>query len=159
MEPTQRIFRLTCYVRAFSKLVEDFDGKQKVSYNTLMVCLIPERNDEFFRFYHAWVPENPDESPETAVEIPNPFSPYAKVAIRCGGDLNNTLGGFDGPYLFVMSKGMAQYLASKKDGQRIVVKVLPEADEALADHSYDGEGNYDLIPGQELHPYANKNRD
>ena len=159
MDVTQRFYRLTCYVKAFSKRVDDFNGVKNVSYNTLIVCLVPEKNDEFFRFHHAWVPENQNETPEVVGEISHPYSPYARLAVRMGGDLNNKLGGFDGPYLFVMTTGMAQYLASKKSNERIAVKILPEGDESLADFSVDAEGDFDLVSGQELHPYSEVSKD
>jgi hypothetical protein len=153
MEPTERIYNLTAKVVAFKKKVDDFDGTKATSYESLMVCLVPEHNDEFARFAAAWMPQALGEYTEIVTMVANhPVSPFARMSVHAGGDKNNALGVFQGPYLFVMTTGMAQYLARKKNGQRIAVKVVPEQNDDLADQAADAEGDFDLIAGQELMP-------
>jgi len=137
---TKPDFILKTKVKFFEKWVDDHGRR----YFRKMALLIPELNDEARLFFNKWLPDTSEEHYELVALIPSVNSP-SRLSIHRGGDQKS-----EKHYLFVMSKGVEEDLIKFfKEGDTVMVHVLPEEADEQADQMRDSDGNFDLVPGQE----------
>jgi len=136
IEPTQREYKLKCKVEIKEITVNDL-GKQ---FTRKCTYLVPDMTDQAMWFFSAWLPDADEEYFELALIIGYPISGPCRGAILRGSK------NLQKKHIFVMSKGVSEeFQKLRQDGQNVLVTVLPEGSEAVAEDAQDSDGSYDLL--------------
>lgn len=136
-EKTKRPYVLKCKVHAMETTYDDVQSQGSQGLVTeKMIYLKPESCSETDRFYDAWLPSGifirPDgskigkEHHEVAVQCGHPINGYFRCAVKRGDK------DFPHFHLFVMTMSAEKELL-EMDGKTIIITVLPEDEEHLAE--------------------------
>lgn len=140
-DPTYKKYNLTCTTKFFSKEIKEDIGKGVIqSYRRKLVLLVPETNDEFYRFASAWLPSDSKSHFELAAQLAAPAHSPVRLSVHLGHDEK-----LDKPYLFVMSKGVEDILVKYKEGLRLQVTTLPANEDDEADNVEASQGNFEVM--------------
>lgn len=142
LDPNEREYVLSCVV----EFVKGSTTVRGLKMDRTMAILVPKDNDQREMFLRAWLPDVKEQTFEVVGYVPGVVDSPCRFSVHRGPDKYS-----ERHYLFVMSKGVEETLVERvKAGETIVgVKIYgADADieeEAVADNTADGSGNYEVL--------------
>lgn len=142
LDPNQQQYVLSCVVQ----FVKGSTTVRGLKMDRVMAILVPKDNDQREMFLRAWLPDVKEQSYEVVGYVPGVVDSPCRFSVHRGPDAYS-----ERHYLFVMSKGVEETLVERvKEGSTITgVKIYPADhdldEEASADNTSDGSGNYEVL--------------
>lgn len=132
LKPTERTYQLKCKVVAKNVSYEDEQSTGVQMVSEVFTFLIPEPSTQRDLFYSAWLPETTKECIEVVCQAGYPiYSPFRCALWRRTQHVGEI-------HLFVMTKAVEEEL-KLMNGENLVIEVLGEQQDNLADHQKDYE--------------------
>ena len=126
---------LKCRASVVSLWVDDAGRK----YESKILILVPEMNDQAARFFDAWLPEDADKHYELAGYIRAPIASKARLSIQRRNDR------CDKHHLTVMSKGVADEIEKFALDKVLSVEIFPSSRELESLESKETSGDFTKI--------------
>lgn len=134
-EKIEQTYFLKCSPKTFKVWVDDAGRK----YQSTILILIPEMNDQAARFFDAWLPEDSDKHYELAAYIQAPIASSARLSIHRRNDR------CEKHHLTVMSKGVAEEIEKFAMERIINVEILPASQELESLGSKETSGDFTKV--------------
>lgn len=134
-EKIEQTYHLKCRARVFSLWVDDAGRK----YQSKILILVPEMNDQAARFFDAWLPDEADKHYELAAYIELPIASMARLSVHRRNDR------CEKHHLTVMSKGVAEEIEKYALNKVINVETYPSSKELESLGSKETSGDFTKI--------------
>lgn len=131
-DPTERKYILKCRPQVKKLWVEDAGRK----YQSTIMILVPEHNDQCSQFFSAWLPDEVSEHYEMGSYIHSPVMSPARLSIHRRNENCSE------HHLTVMSKGVADEIEKYMMNKVLTVEILPASMELESLNSKESNNDY-----------------
>lgn len=131
----EQSYFLKCRASVFSLWVDDAGRK----YQSYILILVPEMNDQAAKFFDAWLPEDSDKHYELAGYIQAPIASNARLSVHRRNDR------CEKHHLTVMSRGVADEIQKYALDKVINVEIFPSSRELESLESKETSGDFTKI--------------
>lgn len=134
-DATERTYVLKCRPAIFKVWVEDAGRK----YQSTILLLVPEVNDQCVQFFNAWLPEDAQTHFELGAFIHPPIASPARLSVHRRNERSPN------HHLTVMSRGVAEEIEKFAMNKVLTVDILPASQELASLDSKETSGDYTKV--------------